>query len=102
MLMDCMDIQTISAEDLVPFIYASLVNDSVSMGVSRQEVRQEIDKRLAEVEFMYNGEKLRRIKAAEEAGDVVTIQAPQAEPFALTPAMQAAFGLKPPEKHEDS
>jgi len=97
-----MDIQTISAEDLLPLIYASLVEDTVSMGVSRQEVRQEVEKRLAEVEFLYNGEKLRRIKDAEEAGTPTTIQAPEAEPFVLTPQMQAAFGLKPPVKHEDS
>jgi len=95
MLMAGLDWTVMEAEDLMNVFYSALIDDPVSMGVARQEVRQEVDKKLAEALLIYQAQKLAYYKQREEAGQPLDVAKPEPAPFVLTPQMQAAFGLKP-------
>ena len=81
----------LEADTMVSFLYSCVVDDLVSMGTSRQEVREEVDKKIAEVKMIYDDKQRREAQAAGKPlapGDL-----PEAEPFVLTPQMQAALGV---------
>jgi hypothetical protein len=73
----------IDFEDTIDLFYHAIINDAINMEHSRQEIRQEIDKRLDDIVFRHS---MRQTVIDPNAPK------PQAEPFKLTPEMQAMIG----------
>lgn len=93
--MNGVDYMALDTDDMIQFLYSCVVDDLVSMGTSRQEVREEVDKKLAEVLMIYNNRIIQDMKTREAAGEPVDMaNAPEAEPFVLSPQMQQALGLR--------
>jgi hypothetical protein len=91
--MNGVDYMGLDAQSTVDLLYACVIDDLTSIGASRQEVRDEINKKLAEVTLMNNARRIQQINDAMAAGKPVTVAKPEALPFVLTPQMQQALGL---------
>jgi hypothetical protein len=83
MVLNGVSLMVIDFEETIDLFYHAIINDAVHMEVSRREVRTEVDKRLDDVVFRHS---LRVTASAPDAPK------PQAEPFKLTPDMQALIG----------
>jgi hypothetical protein len=88
MIMNGVDYMALDTPDMLSLFYSMIIDDLVSMGASRQEVREAVDKKLEDIVFSANAR-----MAQEHPQSVAKLEA---KPFELTPEMQAAFGLHPP------
>jgi hypothetical protein len=90
------DFEEIDAEQTVSLMYSMMVDDVMSVGVSRAEAREAIDKEIMNVAL---SSEARRAKARQdrqrEAGQPVE-PLPPAQPLELSPDIMSAFGLRPP------
>jgi hypothetical protein len=91
--MNGVDYMGLDAQSTVDLLWACVVDDLTSVGASRQEVRDEMNKKLAEVTLMHNARLIKQASDAKAAGKPLAVGVPQAQPFALTPQMQQALGL---------
>ena len=85
--MNGVDYMALDGEAVIHLFYSCVIDDLSSLGASRQECRDEVNKRLAEAATIFNFQK------AEAARTPVDVAKPQALPFVLTPDMQQALGI---------
>ena len=78
--MNKVNVNELDCEEVLALFYSCLVDDVVEMGVSRREVRDKIDQKLADVAFQVN------IKRHNESPE--TVAKPEPKPFTVTPEMQ--------------
>jgi hypothetical protein len=94
LIMNGVDYMTIETEPLVSLLYSCVIDDIVSTGASRFEVREEVNKKIAEVAMIYNANLAQNLKQLAAAGAPSTQPIPEPEPFRLTPQMQQALGIQ--------
>lgn len=90
--MNGVDIYTMPAGRLLPVLYAGVIDNLVTLGVSRQEVRDELGKRIQEATLIYNARKMRPSTKPEPSTSTEVVKQ-EAAPFVLTPQMAQALGL---------
>ena len=95
MIMNDVDYMALEADDLINVLYTCIIDDLTSANASRQDVREEVNKKLAEVKMIYDNKVFQnKRREAESAGKPLTPgDLPEAEPFVLTPQMQQTLGI---------
>jgi hypothetical protein len=94
--MNDVDYMALDTQEVMSLFYSIIIDDAVSTGASRHEVRQAVDQKLEEIVFQEQSRAYRAAKAeADAAGKPVYVAKPEPAPFVLTPEMQASFGLTP-------
>jgi hypothetical protein len=95
MIMNGVDYMALESDTMMSVLYSCIVDDLVSTGASRQEVREEINKKLEEVRMIYSNRIIQNAKAKAEAAGrpLESGDLPEAEPFVLSPQMQQALGI---------
>lgn len=86
LIMKGIDVESISAEQMIKLLYAAMIDDVLNFEVSRSEARDAVDKEIANQVLRVEA---RRLAQKNEPQDTV------AAPVDLTPDLMYTIGLRP-------